>query len=76
MNTTTDTTTTHDSSARTGPNFWKVLGIIAIVLIALAMLGPILKGLFWIGLIGLAVYGGIMLFRASRSTGGPKSSGF
>ncbi|GAB24045.1 hypothetical protein GOPIP_061_00520 [Gordonia polyisoprenivorans NBRC 16320 = JCM 10675] len=77
MNTTTDATTTHDGSARrNGPNFWKVLGIIAIVLIALAMLGPILKGLFWIGLIGLAVYGAIMLLRASRSKGGPTSSGF
>ncbi|RPA61083.1 hypothetical protein EF294_10600 [Gordonia oryzae] len=77
MNTTTDTTTTHDGSARrTGPNFWKVLGIIAIVLIALAILGPILKGLFWIGLIGLALYGGIMLVRASRNTGGPTSPGF
>ncbi|MGC4933680.1 hypothetical protein ACLQ3C_08340 [Gordonia sp. DT30] len=73
MNTPQDTTTTTHGS---GLNFWKVLGIIAIALIALAMLGPIIKGLFWVGLIALAIYGGFMLFRAWRKGPGrtPPSS--
>ncbi|GAA1480022.1 hypothetical protein GCM10009624_04620 [Gordonia sinesedis] len=63
MTPSTDTTsTTHGS----GYGFWKVLGIIAVALIALALIGPLLKGLFWIALIALAGYGGYMLFRSSR----------
>lgn len=48
--------------------FWKILGIVAIVLIALAVLGPLLEGLFWIALVALAIYGGFMLFRSSSRT--------
>ncbi|AZG48530.1 hypothetical protein [Gordonia insulae] len=55
--------------------FWKILGIIAVVLLALAMVGPLLKGLFWIALIGLAIYGGFMLFRSKSANrpNGPTS---
>jgi len=56
MSTSTNTTS--------GMTFWKVLGVIAVVLIALAVLGPLLEGLFWIALVALALYGGYMLFRA------------
>ncbi|MFL1599592.1 hypothetical protein [Gordonia amicalis] len=56
------------TSTDSGTTFWKVLGIIAVVLIALAVIGPLLKGLFWIALIALALYGGYMLFR-SKSKG-------
>ncbi|MBD0860817.1 hypothetical protein IA539_06290 [Gordonia sp. zg691] len=56
MNTSTNTTS--------GMTFWKVLGVIAVVLIALAVLGPLLEGLFWIALVALALYGGYMLFRS------------
>ncbi|NDK89470.1 hypothetical protein GYA93_07715 [Gordonia desulfuricans] len=66
MNTSTEPTN------RTAFGFWKVLAIIAVALIALAMLGPIIKGLIWIGFIGLAVYGAIALYRISRSGNGPK----
>ncbi|ACY22734.1 hypothetical protein Gbro_3542 [Gordonia bronchialis DSM 43247] len=59
------TTPTHTTN---GLNFWKVLGIIAVVLIALAVIGPLLKGLFWLALIALAIYGGLMLFRSSKRT--------
>lgn len=69
MNTTTDTT--HSTG---GLTFWKVLAIIAVALIALAVLGPIIKGLFWIGLIVLAIYGGFMLFRSSQNKSGPPST--
>ncbi|WP_279104739.1 hypothetical protein [Gordonia paraffinivorans] len=55
MNTTTNSSNT----------FWKILGVVAVVLIALAVVGPLLKGLFWIALIGLALYGGwVLLFRS------------
>ena len=58
MSTSTNTTS--------GMTFWKVLGVIAVVLIALAVLGPLLEGLFWIALVALALYGGYMLFRAKN----------
>lgn len=64
MNTTTDP---RQTTPKPGLTFWKVLGIIAVALIALALLGPIIKGMFWIGLIALAIYGGFMLFRSSRN---------
>lgn len=54
------------STNTTGMTFWKVLGVIAVVLIALAVLGPLLEGLFWIALIALALYGGYMLFRSNK----------
>ncbi|NDZ94151.1 hypothetical protein G3I13_12705 [Streptomyces sp. SID6673] len=60
------TPTTPTNTTGNGLGFWKVLGIIAVVLLALAMVGPLLKGLFWIALFGLAIYGGYMLYR-SRS---------
>ena len=67
MNTTTNT----NPSTGTGMGFWKVLGVIAIALIVLALVGPIIKGLFWIGLVALAIYGGFMLYRGSRNKSGP-----
>ncbi|GAC47399.1 hypothetical protein [Gordonia aichiensis] len=61
-------TSSNNNGNGSGMSFWKVLGIVVIALIALALLGPILKGLFWIGLVVLAIYGGYMLFRSSRSS--------
>lgn len=61
-------TSSNNNGNGSGMGFWKVLGIVVIALIALALLGPILKGLFWIGLVVLAIYGGYMLFRSSRSS--------
>ena len=79
MTTSYDSTSTSSKSNNNGSGmgFWKILGIVVVALIALAIIGPVLKGLFWIGLIALAIYGGYMLFRSSRSSrssGG--SSGF
>ncbi|MEP9414470.1 MULTISPECIES: hypothetical protein [unclassified Gordonia (in: high G+C Gram-positive bacteria)] len=74
MNTSTES---HKTTSESGLTFWKILGIIAVALIALAMIGPILKGLFWVALIALAIYGGAMLFRSSRKKSGPTPpSGF
>ncbi len=64
------TSTNPNGTTGNGIGFWKVLGIIAVVLLALAMVGPLLKGLFWIALFGLAIYGGWMLYR-SRSANRP-----
>ncbi|GAC66656.1 hypothetical protein [Gordonia soli] len=55
--------TTSTNTTGSGLGFWKVLGIIAVALIALALIGPLLKGLFWVALIALAAYGGWMLLR-------------
>ncbi len=54
-------------NTKNGLGFWKVLGVIAVALIALIIIGPLLKGLFWLALFALAIYGGYMLFRSSRS---------
>ncbi|MDF6101063.1 hypothetical protein [Gordonia hongkongensis] len=61
-------TSTNDT---TGMTFWKVLGVIAVALIALAVLGPLLEGLFWIALVALALYGGYMLFRSNKKNTPP-----
>ena len=77
MTTSYDSTSTSSNSNNnngSGMGFWKVLGIVVITLIALALLGPILKGLFWIGLVVLAIYGGYMLFRSSRSSKSDRGS--
>lgn len=63
----TTSTDPHTSTDRSGFGFWKVLAIVVVAIIALSMIGPLLKGLFWIAVIALAGYGGYMLFRASRS---------
>ncbi|GAB35769.1 hypothetical protein [Gordonia otitidis] len=67
-------TSSNNNGNGSGMGFWKVLGIVVITLIALALLGPILKGLFWIGLVVLAIYGGYMLFRSSRSSKSDRGS--
>lgn len=67
-------TSSNNNGNGSGMGFWKVLGIVVIALIALALLGPILKGIFWIGLVVLAIYGGYMLFRSSRSSKSDRGS--
>lgn len=62
--------TTINTTPGNGLGFWKILGVIAVGLIVLALLGPIIKGLLWIGVIALAVYGGYMIFRSTRSGSG------
>ncbi|MFW0792358.1 hypothetical protein AAFP30_00960 [Gordonia sp. CPCC 205515] len=66
------TPTPNPTTNSNGFGFWKVLGVIAVVLLALAMIGPLLKGLFWVALLGLAAYGGWMLWRQQSKK---KSSG-
>jgi len=60
-----NTSTQFNTSTGGGLGFWKILAIIAVILIACAVIVPILKGLFWVALIGLALYGGFMLFGKS-----------
>ena len=43
---------------------WKIIGIIAIVWIALAVIGALLKGLFWVLVVGALAVGGYLLFKA------------
>ncbi|MFW0789056.1 hypothetical protein [Gordonia sp. CPCC 205333] len=58
---------TTSTSNTNGTSFWKILGVIVAVLIFLAIIGPLLKGLFWLAFVALAVYGGFVLFRRSRN---------
>ena len=61
-----NTSTQFNPSTGRGLGFWKILAIIAVILIACALLVPILKALFWVALVGLALYGGFMLFGKSN----------
>ena len=57
MTTSYDSTSTSSHSPNnngSGMGFWKILGIVVVALIAPAIIGPVLKGLFWIGLFALA----------------------
>ena len=44
--------------------FWKIVGIVALIWIALAVAGALIKGLFWILVVSAVVFGLYMLFKA------------
>ena len=44
--------------------FWKILGFIVLIWIALALLGSIIKGLFWLVVAGAIVMGLVWLYKA------------
>ncbi|WP_187776239.1 hypothetical protein [Antrihabitans cavernicola] len=44
--------------------FWKIVGIVALIWIALALVGALIKGLFWILVVSAVVFGLYMLFKA------------
>lgn len=44
--------------------FWKIVGIVALVWIALAVVGALVKGLFWVLIVGGVVFGLYLLFKA------------
>ncbi|MGB3698042.1 MAG: hypothetical protein WBA05_11475 [Gordonia sp. (in: high G+C Gram-positive bacteria)] len=49
-------------------SIWKIVLIVIAVLIALSIIGPLLKAAFWLVLIGLAVVGaGVLLFGGKKS---------
>lgn len=47
--------------------FWKILGFIVLIWIALALLGSIIKGLFWLVVAGTIVMGLVWLYKAIAS---------
>ncbi|OZC43149.1 hypothetical protein CH294_23420 [Rhodococcus sp. 14-2483-1-1] len=47
--------------------FWKVLGFIVLIWIALALLGTIIKGVFWLVVAGAIVLGLVWLYKAISS---------
>ena len=47
--------------------FWKILGFIVLVWIALALLGSIIEGLFWLVVAGAIVFGLVWLYKAISS---------
>jgi hypothetical protein len=47
--------------------FWKILGFIVLVWIALALMGSIIKGLFWLVVAGAIVFGLVWLYKAISS---------
>ncbi|WP_305094762.1 hypothetical protein [Prescottella sp. R16] len=44
--------------------FWKIVGVVALVWIAFALIGALVKGLFWILAVSAVVFGLYMLFKA------------
>lgn len=44
--------------------FWKILGIVALVWIVLAVVGTLVKGLFWILVVSAVVFGVYLLVKA------------
>ncbi|WP_175420413.1 hypothetical protein [Rhodococcus sp. SGAir0479] len=44
--------------------FWKIIGIVALVWIALALVGALVKGLFWILAVSAIVFGVYLLLKA------------
>lgn len=44
--------------------FWKIVGVVALVWIALAVVGALVKGLFWVLVVGAVVFGLYLLFKA------------
>ncbi|WP_040797304.1 hypothetical protein [Nocardia higoensis] len=53
---------------------WKIIGVVAIVWIALAIIGALIEGLFPVLVVGALVFGAYLLFKAvsgnDRSTAG------
>ncbi|MFY2789439.1 hypothetical protein [Rhodococcus sp. KRD162] len=47
---------------------WKVLGFIVLIWIALALLGAIIKGVFWLVVAGAVVLGLVWLYKAISSS--------
>ncbi|MCJ0893366.1 hypothetical protein [Rhodococcus sp. ARC_M5] len=56
--------------------FWKVLGFIVLIWIALALLGSIIKGVFWLVVAGALVLGLVWLYRVISSDNDRSSSKF
>jgi hypothetical protein len=44
--------------------FWKIVGIVALIWIAFALIGAVMKGLFWILVVSAIVFGIYMLFKS------------
>ena len=47
--------------------FWKIVGIVALIWIALAVIGALLKGLFPILVVSAIIFGLYLLFKAVSS---------
>ncbi|WP_165497185.1 hypothetical protein [Rhodococcus sp. ABRD24] len=49
--------------------FWKIVGIVALVWIAFALIGAVVKGLFWILAVSAVVFGLYVLYKAVSGSG-------
>ncbi len=49
--------------------FWKIVGIVALIWIALAVVGALIKGLFWVLVLSAVVFGLYILFKAMSGSG-------
>ncbi|MCF8606910.1 hypothetical protein L5I01_26505 [Gordonia sp. HY442] len=61
INSTENTTATSTGS---GMSIWKILAIVIGILVVVSLIGPIVKAVFWLGLLALAVVGGYSLLKA------------
>ncbi len=44
--------------------FWKIVGVVALIWVALALVGVLVKGLFWILAVSAMVFGVYLLVKA------------
>ncbi|MFE3293431.1 hypothetical protein [Rhodococcus sp. NPDC059234] len=44
--------------------FWKIIGVVALIWVAMALVGVLVKGLFWIVAVSAVVFGLYLLFKA------------
>lgn len=52
--------------------FWKIVGALIVVWLAFTVLGFVIKGLFWLGIIGGVLFLGTSAYTALKSKNDPK----
>ncbi|MCF8571161.1 hypothetical protein L5G32_12865 [Gordonia sp. HY002] len=64
MSTFTENTSTGTTNTGSGTSIWKILAIVVAILVVVSLIGPIVKAVFWLGLLALAVVGAYSLFKS------------
>ncbi|MGO3328529.1 hypothetical protein [Gordonia sp. (in: high G+C Gram-positive bacteria)] len=60
------TSTENTTSTESGTSIWKIVAIVIAILVVVSLIGPIVKAVFWLGLLALAVVGAYSLLKAKR----------
>ncbi|GAA4641712.1 hypothetical protein [Gordonia humi] len=57
-------TFTDNTGTSNGTSIWKIVAIVIAILVVVSLIGPIVKAVFWLGLLALAGVGVYTLFKA------------